>query len=482
MIIEGTAGAGKTHAICEFWRAYLERWPESKVLFLRSTRRSLTDSVLPIWEKVLGDGHPMLQTGGTREHRSHYRAPGMGEVALGGMDNKDRLLSTEFDGVWFNEVSEERNLENWESLNRCLRRGKGPFHILLGDMNPAEPQHPISQRCDRGASHILFTKIWHNPEYYDWNVRAWTPKGVEYLERMAGTSGVLFRRLFKGERCIAAGAVLDTWDPRVHCITGRLERAVDGKFWLYVPDWDKPDGPPWRREIIRMVGGMDFGYSPNPGVAQVWGMDRWGVIYMLAEVYKTRLHPGQWAKVWGKLYAEFPLLDTILCDHDPGQIEMINAALRITQDQLGVRESRRVPSMARNWSKKKTEDEIKAGLGALRARLAKQVDGMRGLYLLNGNLYYGRDQSLYDAAKPWCTAQELPGIVYEETEDGRPNKEKILKVNDHGFDVMRGIALGLRDESEPDHEKAPLIPAGSGNLLIPGFAEEWEKDFGDDEA
>lgn len=482
-VIEGTAGAGKTHAICEFWRACGERYPDAKFLFLRSTRRSLTDSVLPIWEKVLGPTHPALQTGGTREHRSHYRAQGFAEVVLGGMDSKDKLLSTEYDGIWYNEVNEERNKENWESLNRALRRGKMPFQLLLGDMNPAEPNHPISLRCDRGAAHLLSARVWHNPIAFDATKGEWTDWGVEYLERMASTltSPVLFKRLFKGERCIAEGAVLDTWDANVHCITGRVERSEHGKFWLYVPDWDKKEGSPWRREIIRMVGGQDFGYSPNPGVAQVWGMDRWGVIYMLAEVYKTKLHPGQWAEVWGRLYKEFPLLDVIVCDHSPGEIEAINSHLRIVQDQLEVPHSKRIPSMARQWSKVRGLGEVKAGIGAIRARLARQVDGMRGLYILNGNLYFGRDETLYEQAKPWRTVDELPGIVVREYNDGAENKEEIVKVNDHGFDVMRGVCLHLRDQSDPEPETKPIIPPDSFNAIIPGFEDEWRKDFGLDE-
>ncbi len=474
-ILEGTAGSGKTHGICVFFKMLCQRYPNARFLFLRSTRRSMSDSVLPIFEKVIGENHPAVLSGGTRDHRSGYKAPGFAEVRLGGMDNKDKLLSTEYDGIWYNEVNEERKKENWESLHRCLRRGHMPFHVMLGDLNPQEPSHMIHKRCDDGVAELLLARIYHNPRAYDWMKREWLPWGEEYLERMAAqTSGVTFRRLFKGERCIAAGAVLDTWDPSVHCITGRLER--DGsRLWLYVPDWDKEDQEPWRTEIIRCVGGMDFGYSPHPGVAQVWGMDRWGRIYMLAEVYKRQLHPGQWAQVWGKLYEEFPLLDIILCDHEPGQIELINSHLRIVQDRMGVPDNKRIPSMARKWSKRRGPDMEKAGVGDVRARLARQVDGKRGLYILNGNLYYGKDESLALEAKPWSTVQELPGIVYKEDGSGELT-DQIVKKNDHGFDVVRGVCLHLRDRSEPEPEDAPVIPPDSFNARIPGFEEQWIKD------
>lgn len=481
LILEGTAGSGKTHGICVFFKALCQRYPDARFLFLRSTRRSMSDSVLPIWEKVLGEGHPATLSGGTRDHRSGYSAPGFAEVRLGGMDNRDKLLSTEFDGVWYNEVNEERKKENWEELHRCLRRGAMPFHVMLGDLNPQEPGHMIHRRCDDGAAELLLARIHHNPRAYDWIGREWTAWGQAYLERMAGgTSGVTFRRLFKGERCIAAGAVLDTWDPAIHCITGRLEREGD-RFFLYVPDFTKEGQPPWRVEIIRMVGGMDFGYSPHPGVAQVWGQDRWGRLFMLAEVYKTKLHPGKWARVWGKLYEEFPLLDIILCDHEPGQIDMINSHLRITQERLEVPESRQVPSMARNWSKRRGADQEKAGVGDIRARLARQPGGRRGLYILNGNLYYGKDETLALEAKPWCTVQELPGIVYKEDAQSELT-DQIVKKNDHGFDVMRGVCNYMRDRTEPEPEGRVIIPPDSFNAQIPGFEEEWIKDgFGDED-
>ena len=81
----GPAGCGKTHAICYWIYAMCQRWPV-KVLFVRETRRALTNSVLPIWEKVIGHDHPALLTGGKRAQRQEYDMGGGAEIVLGSMD------------------------------------------------------------------------------------------------------------------------------------------------------------------------------------------------------------------------------------------------------------------------------------------------------------------------------------------------------------------------------------------------------------
>lgn len=497
MIFEGTAGSAKTHNACELILAAAVKHPDTKILVLRATRKSLTDSTLPILERVMGPGHPALRGGGTRRGRESYIAPGMAEIVLGSMEFPDRHFGSQYGIVWYEELHEEQNVEAWEKLHRACRLPSSlPFNLLLGTMNPTDPGHFGNQRaCDGqhegpcpARAHRLRARLWHNPLAFDWRKKlagatdeeCWTPWGRKYLRRLGkNMTGTNRRRLMLGEWCVASGSVLEaSWDPAAHLITARLGYDGSGRAWLYIPALDRPGEPPYRRELMRMVGAQDWGHRA-PGVAQVWGIDREGRIYMLAEVYRTGRNGAWWGRTWGKLYRQYRLLDAIVCDHDPADISQINAQLRLTQAEMGVPINRVMPSMAREWSKHKGHGDIRTSVDEIRNRLARRADGTRGLYVLAGNLLGGRDPTLYENGLPWCTTMELPGVVYKEYPDGRPNREEIVKHNDHGFDCMRGVCTYLRDRTEPDPERKLPIPADSTNAQIPGFMEEWEKDFGD---
>ncbi len=496
VIFEGTAGSGKTHAMCEWILACAYKHPDTRILLLRATRKSLTTSTLPILESVMGPGHPALR-GSAPSHRESYTAPGMAEIVLGSMEFPDRHYGSQYGIVWYEELQEEQVVASWEKLHRaCRHQSSLPFNILVGTMNPTDPGHFGNRRaCDgkhlgpcQAKAHRLVARLFHNPLAFDWlqyqagvpAEECWTAWGRNYMRRLTlNMTGVTRKRLLLGEWCVASGAVLEGyWDPAVHLIVGRVEWDQKGRAWLCVPAWDRPEGQPFRRELVRMVGAQDWGHK-NPGVAQVYGIDRDGRAYMLAEVYRTQRNGAWWARTWAKLYKLYPLLEAIACDHDPGLISQVNAQIRLTQEAQGVHWRKAMPSIAREWDKHRGLSGEKAGVDELRNRLSRRPDGTRGLYVLAGNLLGGRDPGLYENGIPWNTPMELPGVVYEELPDGRPNKEKILKVNDHGFDAMRGACTFLRDRSEPDPEPRTLLPEGSTNAMIPGFAEEFEKDFGD---
>lgn len=488
VIFEGTAGSGKTHLISLWILSAAYRHPDTKILLIRSTRKSLSDTTLPIFEAVMGHGHPALRTGGTRRNRESYLAPGMAEIVLGSMEYPDRHFGSQYGIVWYEELHEEQSLESWEKLHRACRLDSSlPFNVLVGSMNPTDPGHFSLQRCLAGKALQLTARLWHNPRAFDWQKKlagapdeeCWTRWGRRYLRRLGkNMTGVTRRRLLLGEWCVAAGAVLEnSWDPAKHLIVGRVEYDHEARAWLYVPAWDRPEGPPFRRELVRMVGSQDWGFD-NPGVAQVYGLDRDGRAYMLAEVYRKGRNSAWWARTWGKLYRQYPLLEAIACDHDPGAIDQVNAQLRLTQEALGVPYQRMMPSMAREWSKHRGATGEKAGVDELRNRLARRADGTRGLYVLAGNLLGGRDPELYESGRPWNTPMELPGVVYEEYADGRPNKERILKVNDHGFDAMRGACTYMRDRADSEPAPISVVPPDSVNARIPGWVDEYLKDFG----
>ena len=75
VLAESGARTGKTHSELVKARYTAETYPGSRQLFVRQTRTSLSESVLPDWEnKVLGHGHPAIGRA-RRSHRDAYHFP-----------------------------------------------------------------------------------------------------------------------------------------------------------------------------------------------------------------------------------------------------------------------------------------------------------------------------------------------------------------------------------------------------------------------
>jgi len=461
----GPAGCGKTHAICA-WIYHLCCMYPVKVLIVRETRSSLTNSVMPIFEKVLGPDHSSLIHGGTRSHRQGYLMGHGAEVVLGSMDEPSRFRSSEYDVIYQNELQESRDEEGFQEHHRSLRRGMGPFHLLIADMNATDPNHYARRRMRESTAYEMIGNVRDNPVYFNHVTSQFTDEGVAYLEGLAlnMTSGVSRARLLENKWVGASGMVLEDWDEQVHLITARVE-VVQGRFWLVIP---KVKGD-IRRELVRFVGSQDIGFE-NPGVAQVWAADyddRW---YMVAEVYRTHWNHAVWAKAWGKLYADFPLLERIVTDHDQAFVDALNSHLT----RLAEADPRDpVDAFARIWDKHRGPTGEKAGIDEVRRRLQPRGDGTRGLYILAGCLRYGRDEELYRRGKPWHTAMEIPGVVYEEPKPGKPAHETPRKIDDHGFDAMRGAMTYLMRSRPEDRPVPPVFDASSINSRIPGLAEKW---------
>jgi len=79
---------------------------------------------------------------------------------------------------------------------------------------------------------------------------------------------------------------------------------------------------------------------------------------------------------------------------------------------------------------------VSLGIQAVQARLRKAGDGRPRLFVFQDALVEV-DQSLRDAHKPVCTAEEYDSYIWKPTRDGVTNKEDPLKVDDHGMDTTR---------------------------------------------
>lgn len=216
LLVSGPAGTGKTLPILTFLHRIQADYPGTRGLFLRATRASLTESALVTFEQEVlpSDGMEWLAHGSQRRTRQSYRYPNGSEIVCAGLDrNADKVLSTAWDWVFWNEASESK-AETWETIASRMDRGRDPrLGWLIGDTNPAAPDHHLLTRQSHGLEHWITTHK-ANPGFYDGE--DWTPEGRRYLARLRGLTGLRRKRFFLGLWVQGEGVWFDTFDPEIH--------------------------------------------------------------------------------------------------------------------------------------------------------------------------------------------------------------------------------------------------------------------------
>lgn len=251
ILIEGPANTGKTRAVLEKAHIAAEKYPGARILFVRATRTSMTQSVLVTYEeKVLPVGHP-AKSGARRSHRESYHYPNGSEVVCGGLDNADRLMSTEYDLICLFEATEAVE-DDVEKLTTRLRNKVMPYQQLICDCNPAGPLHWLNLRAGRGRMVRILSRHEDNPTV-----------DADYLERLRSLSGALRSRLYEGRWVAADGLVYENFT---------RERNV-GRISV----------PP-----ARVLIGVDDGYT-EPFCALRIELDPDNRAYIAAEVYQTKM-------------------------------------------------------------------------------------------------------------------------------------------------------------------------------------------------
>lgn len=411
VVLSGAAGTGKSRACLEKLHAMCMLNEQMRALVVRKTATSLTSTALVTFEEfvakeALASGEVTWYGGSAREAASYRYANGS-SITVGGMDKATRIMSSEYDAVYVQEATELTD-DDWEALTTRLRNGRVSFQQLMADCNPNAPHHWLKQRCDRGATRLVYCRHEDNPRLYDAGAHGWTPAGERYISVLDNLTGVRRERLRFGRWAAAEGLVYDGFDPAVH---------LSDRF-------DHTSLPPkeWPRYMA-----VDFGFT-NPFVAQFWAQDPDGRLYMYREIYKTRMLVEDHAAVIKKLmktqHGQEPEPVAIVCDHD--------AEDRATLERhLG-------------QSTVAAHKAVSEGIQAVAERLKVQPDGKPRIFICRDALTE-RDQALADAKKPCCTAEEISEYVW----DQRPvpgtaaPREAPVKQNDHGMDAMRYLVAQI---------------------------------------
>lgn len=221
VLITGAAGTGKSRASLEKLHLLASKHPKSRHLMVRNTRDSLTQSAMVTYgQKVLHplDGVHFFVT------NQEYRYPNGSIIAVAGMDNPSKVLSSEWDTAYVMQA-EELSLDAWEVILGRLRNGRVPYQQLFGDANPASTEHWLYRRMVRGMVTFLWSVHEDNPELFDPATGEPTPFGREYIGKLDRLTGFRKERLRYGRWVGAEGLVYADFD----AVT--MVRVVDIAGW-----------------------------------------------------------------------------------------------------------------------------------------------------------------------------------------------------------------------------------------------------------
>ncbi len=286
VLIHGPAGTGKTRACLEKVHLICEAVPGVRILLVRQSRVSMTESVLITYEnKVLPSNHPFRYEKASRRYRQAYEYPNGSTIVLGGLDNVERIMSTEYDIIVCFEAT-EISLNDWESLQTRLRNNVLPYQQGICDCNPSYPQHWLIKRARSEAMENVASRFEDNPTITE-----------EYLKTLASLTGHRRARLFEGLWVAAEGLVYPMAES------------------CFVPHFTPPAGV--------LIGGIDFGFT-NPfaalGATLYYDEDGRRCIYVWYERYKSRVLISDHAKA-------LPDGHSWRCDpSEPDQIIELNRA------------------------------------------------------------------------------------------------------------------------------------------------------------
>lgn len=407
----GPAGTGKSRGILEYLNYLASAYAGARLLMVRKTRRSLTESgMVTLEQKVL---HP-AQGVRFKSSMQQYQYPNGSIIAVGGMDKPSKILSSEWDIIYCQE-STELSLDDWEMCGMRLRNGKTPVQQLLGDCNPDKPTHWLLERAKAGALRLWDTVHEDNPTLFSRDGQM-TAEGTRYLARLDQLTGVRYLRYRKGLWVSAEGMVYeDSWD---------RNRNIIDRF---------PIPAEWPRYLV-----IDFGFV-HPFVCLWAAEDPDGRLYIYRQIYRTKVLVEDHARAiaiasgWFHLLprshpryaprpAEWadPLPREVICDHD--------AEGRATlQQHLGL-----FTTPARK--------DVNAGIQALAARLRPAGDGRPRFMILRDSLVLPRDADLAESKQPTCLEEEPESYIWD-TRQGMRRGEQPVKEFDHGLDCARYLAV-----------------------------------------
>lgn len=443
ILLAGPAGTGKSLGALHKLHAVMSKYPKSRGLMSRKTRTSMTNSCIATF-----DNHVLVPQDEVYFHKQdqQYKYPNDSVIAVSGLDDVERIKSTDYDIAYIQEVT-ECQVNDVEITTTRLRNWKVPYQQLIMDCNPDRPTHWAKVRADKGQSKMLLSFhrdnpiLWHEErDRNKWFKSCekcrkkepphWSKEGEAYLAKLERLTGARRARMFLGQWVTAEGVVYKNWDPQLHIIT-RMQLPTGWHQW---PRY-------WS---------IDWGYT-HPVVWQEW-IERpdTGQLYLLRQIFKTEYMVEDLARQVKKLTEDEGYRpEAIICDHDPGD--------RATFE-------RHTEMMTTSAYK-----DIRAGIQAVETRLdPKWCEAGPGLLFVRDSLMNMPDENLMDQGSPYKTEDEFDGYVWPKGKDDDGNKkgdEIPVDKDNHGMDGARYM-VAFADSLADDPEEFEAIVINDDEVLI----------------
>jgi len=306
------------------------------------------------------------------------------EILFRSADKPDRLRGPTITWFWMDEAADCKP-ETWDIMMGRLRQPKySRCGFLTGTpkgFNWIYDKFVLSESPEYEIVHAKTRDNAHLPE--------------DYLESLEGSySGTFALQELEGQFVVFEGLVYPGFD--------RFENIISAESI-------KKD------EFKTVVGGVDFGWT-NPTVMLVIGQRADGALWVLDEIYRSRMTPEDMVASAKILQARWNV-SRFFCD--PSSPDLIDAMTR-------------------------------KGIPAIKANNAK----MPGIAAVNATV-----SAMKISAECKKTIWEMERYRYPESQSGKEVKEEPLKIDDHAMDALRYSVMGVqRSPGRP----MPRFSAGFG--------------------
>ncbi len=390
----GPWGSGKTRLLAEKAYWLCGRYPGYKAALCRRELKHLKRTT---WKWLIDFVIPphILRQSKYNKQEVEVLLPNGSEIHGCGLDNPQKLASTEYGFIGLEEATEITDELTFAWLESRARQPGVPFHQVMYACNAGPPSHYLYQ--------------------------------TYYVKKLRDEAGRPLTRLIEGETLW--DLLPESYKKRLQMLRGRYrERFLENKWIGYegliydvfnpasmlIPRFRIPEG--WDYVI-----GIDFGFH-SPFVCQFWAISPDGVWYLDKEIYQTQRTVNVHVRDILALMEQRNLIAGPLNEKsDDGEARLRSyvaysdhdAEDQATLEEFGI-------------STLPADKAVSAGIQTVYDAMAG------GRIMFFEDALHERDPMLEATGKPTSTVEEIQGYIWKTDAKEEPRKE-----NDHGMDAMR---------------------------------------------
>jgi PBSX family phage terminase large subunit len=408
----GPWGSGKTRLLAEKAYFLCGKYPGIHCCLVRREQKHLRRTT---WKFLVDLAIPrnILDSSHYNKSEMEIKFPNGSEIIGAGLDDPQKMASTEFGFIGLEEAIEITEEEKFTWVEGRARQPGMPFHQVMYACNAGPPAHYLYQRfymkkfgASNGDDRLIAGET------------LWDILPSSYQARMGMLKGRYRDRFILNKWVGYEGLVYDLFDP---------SKVIVPRF---------PISDSWDYE-----GSIDFGFH-NPFVFQLWALDPDGNSYLDAEIYTTGKTINSLAPEMIKLMVERNIMEESAIKYlvEAGKIKKGDSVCA-ARNKIGKDGKVRI----RNFSLFSDHDaEDRATLDEYGiSTVAANKDVGPGIQSTYNSLSEGKIKFFEDAlvekdpvlemkGEPVCTTDEIQGYVWADKA-----KEEPKKVRDHGLDALR---------------------------------------------